>query len=111
MLRSIPKLEGIESGGGGDVFHDVFDDGVALSGAGRPAVRVGRRVRHHRVRHDLPRSGSVAVLREGRSSVDGRLVEAVAAVAIEPDAHGFEVAVSVHCGLVSAIRFEKLETI
>ena len=54
MLTLIPKFEGIESCRGGDVFHDVFDDGVALGGAGRPAVRVGRRVGHHRVRYDLP---------------------------------------------------------
>ena len=50
----LPKFEGIESCRGGDVFHDVLDDGVALGGAGRPAVRVGRRVGHHRVGHDLP---------------------------------------------------------
>ena len=50
----------------------------------------------------------VAVLRESRGIVDGGLVEAVAAVAVEPDPHGFEVAVSVHSGFVSATRFELL---
>ena len=42
------------------MFHDVLDDGVALGGAGRPAVRVGRRVGHHRVGHDLPFPSPVA---------------------------------------------------
>ena len=45
----------------------------------------------------------VAILGEGRSSVDGGLVEAVAAVAVEPDTHGFEVTVGVHCGLIPAM--------
>ena len=64
MLTLTPKFEGIESCRGGDVFHDVLDDGVALGGAGRPAVRVGRRVGHHRVRYDLPFPSSVGERKE-----------------------------------------------
>ena len=45
----------------------------------------------------------VTILGEGRSSVDGGLVEAVAAVAVEPDTHGFEVPVGVHGGLIPAM--------